>query len=112
MNDMSDRSEEGFYGTRGASSRETKAVVVGIDNNSCNWVAAAVSILRMSSETPSSLISRVQDSSTAAAFLGGLENNLLEKAGSGVGEGTTRDSTTKAEEELAATDIQRSRQDC
>ncbi len=94
------------------SSRETKAVVVGIDSNSCNWVAAAVSILRMSSETPSSLISRVQDSSTTAASLGGLENNLLEKAGRGGGEGTTRDSTTKAEEDLAATDIQRSRQDC
>jgi len=52
----------------------------------------------------------VQDSSTAAASLGGLENNLLEKAGRGGEEGTTRDSTSKTEEELA--DIQRSRQDC
>jgi hypothetical protein len=68
--------------------------------------------MRMSSETLSSLISRVQDSSTAAASLGGSENNFLEIAGRGGGEGTTRDSTTKAEEELAATDIQCSRQDC
>ncbi len=90
MSNMSDNGEmaKDFMGLGDTSSRETEAVIVGIERSSCNG---------------------------AAASLGGLENNLIEKGGRrGGGEGTARAATaTKPSEELAATDIQQlSREDC
>jgi hypothetical protein len=90
MSNMSDNGEvtKDFMGLGETSSRETEAVIVGIERSSCNG---------------------------AAASLGGLENNMIEKGGRrGGGEGTARAAaTTKPLEELAATDIQQlSREDC
>jgi hypothetical protein len=90
MSNMSDNGEmtKDFMGFGDTSSRETEAVIVGIERSSCNG---------------------------AAASLGGLENNLIEKGGrSGGGEGIARAATaTKPSEELVATDIQQlSREDC
>ncbi|CAK9868066.1 unnamed protein product [Sphagnum jensenii] len=89
MSNMSDNGEmaKDFMGLGDTSSRETEAVIVEIERSSCNG---------------------------AAASLGGLENNLIEKGGRRGGEGTARAATaTKPSEELAATDIQQlSREDC
>ncbi len=86
---MSDNGEmtKDFMGLGETSSRETETVIVGIERSSCNG---------------------------AAASLGGLENNMIEKGGRRGGEGTARAATTtKPLEELAATDIQQlSREDC
>jgi hypothetical protein len=90
MSNMSDNGEmrKDFMGLGETSSRETEAVIVGTERSSCNG---------------------------ATASLGGLENNLIEKAGRrGGGEGTARAAiTSNPSEELPATDIQQlSKEDC